>query len=180
MSDEDSELSNLLAELESEQPSSTALKTVDQPANNSSEHNNDRVDEAAAHQELVIDEPVKPEAVPINPDDPLDYTVFIQRFRQDYDLAASRVETDRQRMLAIMNTLYQRMQGGTATDIETESLVKLVASLSDTNGHFVKLMDSMSKLLSSAKPGLVINQNIGDQGDPEQLTKLLQQSEDED
>lgn len=170
------ELNDLLAQLDDQDPPSTAL-TAD--AHISGEQ---AKAEPPRHpgQELMITEPIRPESVPTEAADPnIDYSLFIQQYLQDYKLASARIDTDRRRMVTIMDTLYRRVDGGQATDIETESLVKLIGSLSDTNGHFTRLMDSMSKVMSAAKPAMVINQNIGGQSEIPELTAILQQSDDD-
>jgi hypothetical protein len=175
MSDDDSELNNLLSQLESEEPISTALTPVEPAPGESAKQ-----ETTEPRQELIIAEPERIRSgVAAAEDDPFNIADFIQRFRADYELAHERLAVDRQRQIAANDLVFQRLQGGVATDIETESLFKGLASLTDSNGHLTRLMDSMSKLLSSAKPAFVINQNINNQSDPDELMKILQQDDEE-
>lgn len=168
---QDSELSDLLAELDSCE-THTIIEAPKPVPGEEASHDS----EYPPRQELILKEPVRVKGgapVPADDQPPIDYALFIGRFIEDYDLTADRITTDRQRMVTIMDMFYGRAVNGQATDIETESLVKLMGSLSDSNGHKVKLMDSMAKLLAAAKPGLVINQNFEGQDDPDELTRIL-------
>ena len=73
-----------------------------------------------------------------------------------------------------------KLQDEEASATETESLVKALDILASTNDSAVKLLDSKSRLIASAKSTIqtLIQQNFGT-GDSKELQDILNQPEDE-
>lgn len=117
-------------------------------------------------------------------DEVLDVRALVKAHERDYKTISDNLARDRGKVDSVINMLMEKVQtGGSAA--ETESLVKALAVMTDTNGHFVRLLDSRSKLMVSAKSTIAAmvqtTINAGT-GDSEDLKKILAQAlqEDED
>ncbi len=110
---------------------------------------------------------------PTMPDGALDIGTIIRYHNEHYEDIRRNLATDRGKADALVALLLGRVQAGGATDVETESLVKALEVLARTNDSAVRLLDSKSRLLTSAKSGLMIQQNMNINASPEDLQKIL-------
>ena len=175
--DLDAELQNLLADLDQQAQPEPEPAPVQAVAACSVEPIVPELSELP----VVIDEPVA-DIVAVaqsNPSNPIDLALVIQRFDKDYNSVQANLQADRGKIDGVVGILLARVQAGTASNTEVESLVKALDVLANTNGHHVKLLDSRSKLLAASKNAQAfIQQNFGNTENPE-LLKLLEQPEDD-
>ena len=128
---------------------------------------------------IVAEATIVPAQDPGTPTNPIDLTVVVERFDKDYNTVQNNLCADRGKVDAVVAILLARVQAGTATNTEIESLVKALDVLTNTNGHHVKLLDSRSKLLAAAKSTAAAFYQQNNFGNPSaELTKLLDQPED--
>ena len=115
------------------------------------------------------------------PPNAIDLQEFIRNHDRDYNEAKQNLRADRAKADEVVRMLMERVDNGSASSQETESLVQSVKLLVDSNGHMVRLLDSKSKFLSASKGTVstLIQQNFGSGADNE-LEDILTQQLDED
>lgn len=117
-------------------------------------------------------------------DEVLDVRALVKAHERDYNTISDNLARDRGKVDSVINILMAKVEAG-GSAAETESLVKALAVMTDTNGHFVRLLDSRSKLMVSAKSTIAAmvqtTVNAGT-GDSEDLKRILAQAlqDDED
>lgn len=109
----------------------------------------------------------------------LNVTKFIDKFHTDYEITLLSLNQDRAKLNELARILLEKVSNHSATGPETESCVKALQAMVDSAGHRVKLLDSMAKIMQSAKStySTVIQQNFGSSEDNSQLIDLLQSNE---
>ena len=115
------------------------------------------------------------------PADMIDLGEFIRHHDKDYTEAKQNLRADRAKADELVRLLLARVDDGSASNQETESLVQAVKCLVDSTGHLVRLLDSKSKFLSASKGSVstLIQQNFGRRASTE-LEDILTQQLDED
>ena len=114
-------------------------------------------------------------------DEILNIQEFINRHRRDYMVASSYLRVDRGKIDTVVAMLMEKVRDGVAKGPEVESLVRALGELVKTNDTQVRLMDSHSKLISSAKSSIstIIQQSFGG-SEATELQKILQQGQQPD
>lgn len=98
---------------------------------------------------------------------------FIDEFRDEAAEIAQKIEQDRVLSRMVVDHLMEKVQHDEASGVETEALVSALKVMADSNTARVRLLDSRSKLLSSAKPAFAIQQNFASGPSDEDLRKIL-------
>jgi hypothetical protein len=90
----------------------------------------------------------------------LDVKQLIKDHDKSYCAIQENLVRDRAKIDSVVSILLAKVEVG-ASSAETEALVKALAVLTDTNGHAVRLLDTKTKLMSSAKSTIAaLTQNI--------------------
>lgn len=105
---------------------------------------------------------------------------FLTTHERDYEETKRNIRNDRAKVDTVLQLLLQKVQAGGATAAETESLVAAAKALVDSNGHMVRLLDSKSKLLTSIKGNVTINNNNTAVANSGELVDLLSQDPNDD
>ena len=111
----------------------------------------------------------------------IDIEKFLDTFEKDYQAINVDLIRDRAKADKLALTFIERVENGTADKAETESLVKLMDTIVNSNGHRVKLLSERAKCLSVLKSSIttLIQNNIDASGgnDDEALVDLLTNTE---
>ncbi|MCK9558375.1 MAG: hypothetical protein M0R50_10100 [Candidatus Cloacimonetes bacterium] len=99
-----------------------------------------------------------------------------EKFDHDYNEVQLNLKRDRGRIDEVIDILLVRVRANADAETDTMSLVKALGVLADTNGHYVKLLDSRSKLLSATKSAVnAIQNNVTVTGNDAELQAILGQ-----
>jgi hypothetical protein len=170
----DADLRSLLADLESEGLEAAPL-SVEQPQPEAAPIPAPELSSPAVELADVAGEPLPIDSPPAQ--DIMDLREVVKRFDGDYAEVQRNLKIDRGKVDTVIALLLQKVETGTATATDTESLVKALDVLTNTNGHAVKLLDSRSRLLSATKSavGALIQQNVNVGGNDLELQSILSQ-----